>query len=177
MRRDSLVDLRGSKVRIRSFTPADIDDTYIGWLNDPVVTRFSNQRFRPHDRRSCEAYLASFEGTSNLFVSVRRLSDDVTIGTMTAYLQPHHGTVDMGILIGERDCWGEGYGQDAWNTMLAWLLDRPDIRKVTAGTLACNAGMVRLMERSGMVLEGVRRAQEVVEGEPQDIVLYARFSR
>ena len=47
---------------------------------------------------------------------------------------------------------------------------------VTAGTLACNLGMVKLMERSGMTLEGVRKAQELVDGVPEDVVLYARFA-
>jgi RimJ/RimL family protein N-acetyltransferase len=170
-------DLRGEKTRVRRFTPADITDAYVGWLNDSVATRFSNQRFLSHDRASSERYVASFEGSPSYFLSVRRLDDDRAIGTMTAYFKPEHGTVDMGIMIGDREIWGGGFGQDAWNTVLRWLLARPDVRKVTAGALACNRGMVRLMERSGMTLEAVRRAQEIVEGKPEDIIHYSRFAR
>ncbi|MEG3179103.1 GNAT family N-acetyltransferase [Sphingomonas sp. LT1P40] len=168
--------LRGTKVRIDRFTAVDIGDDYIGWLNDPAVTRFSNQRFRAHDRASCEAYVASFEGSANLFLAVRRLDDSKLIGTMTAYRSVPHGTVDVGIMIGDPETWGGGFGQDAWNLVIDWLASQPDIRKVTAGTLACNRGMVRLMERSGMIFDGARRAQEMVEGEPQDVVYYARFA-
>lgn len=168
------VHLEGARVMLDSFTAADIGDAYIGWLNDPEVVRFSNQRFRTHDRASCEAYLASFDGSPNLFLAVRRREDDAHIGTMTVYRSVPHGTADVGIMIGERG--GGGYGQDAWDTLLDWLLARGDIRKVTAGTLACNTAMVRLMERSGMSLEGTRRAQEIVDGQPQDIVLYGRFA-
>ena len=46
---------------------------------------------------------------------------------------------------------------------------------MTAGTLACNLGMRRLMERSGMQLEAVRREQEIVEGRAEDLLYYARF--
>lgn len=168
------VHLEGARVMLDSFTDADIGDVYIGWLNDPEVVRFSNQRFRTHSIESCRAYLASFEGTANLFLAIRRREDGVHIGTMTVYRSIPHGTADVGIMVGERG--GGGYGQDAWDTLLRWLLDRGDIRKVTAGTLACNTGMVRLMERSGMTLEGTRRAQELVEGVPQDIVLYGKFA-
>ena len=49
------------------------------------------------------------------------LSDDRQIGTMTAYISVHHGTVDVGIMIGAKSVWGEGYGQDAWNTFVNWL--------------------------------------------------------
>ena len=36
------------------------------------------------------------------------------------------------------------------------------MRKVTGGTLKCNIGMVKIMERSGMQLEVVRAQQEIV---------------
>ena len=166
----------GERVVLETFGERDITDAYIGWLNDPEVVRFSNQRFKVHTRESCRAYLASFAGTSNLFLLVRKRSDGAAIGTMTVYHSPPHGIADIGIMIGERSVWGEGYGQDAWNTLLDWLLTQHGVRKVTAGALAGNRGMVRLMERSDMSLEGVRRAQEIVDGKPDDIVLYARFA-
>lgn len=167
--------LSGKKVKLTRFGERDITDDYIGWLNDPEVTRFSNQRFVRHDRESCGRYLASFEDTQNLFVSIRRLDDDRAIGTMTAYVSPHHGTADIGILIGDRSVWGAGYGQDAWDTLLEFLATQPGMRKLTAGTLACNVPMIRLAENSGMELEGRRRAQELVEGEPVDMLYFAKF--
>ena len=166
--------LKGEKVLLRSFTTSDINETYIGWLNDTDVVRYSNQRFLRHDQDSCLRYLASFEGTDNLFISVRRLSDDSPVGTMTAYVSSHHGTVDVGILIGDKSVWGMGYGQDAWNTLTNWLLERDDIRKLTAGTLACNDGMIKLMERSGMHHEATRREQEIVNAHAVDILYYAK---
>ncbi|WP_137153232.1 GNAT family protein [Devosia sp. FKR38] len=168
--------LVGKLVTLRPFGAEDITDQYIGWLNDPRVVRFSNQRFRRHDAESCAAYLASFQHSANHFVSIRRRADDKAIGTMTAYVSLPHQTVDVGIMVGAPEVWGQGYGQDAWNTLLAWLADRADIRKITAGTLEGNIGMQRLMQRSGMTLEARRVAQEIVEGQPQDIVYYARFT-
>lgn len=167
--------LKGRKVLLRPFTRADITETYIGWLNDSDVVRFSNQRFLNHDRESSLRYLSTFKGTCNLFVSVHCLSDDCPVGTMTAYVSPHHGTVDVGILIGDKSVWGMGYGQDAWNTLTNWLLERDDIRKLTAGTLAGNHGMIKLMERAGMHHEATRSAQEIVGGQAMDILYYAKF--
>lgn len=170
------IHLRGRQVRLESFVEADLTPAYVGWLNDPQVVRFSNQRFHTHTLDSCRVYLAGFEQSPNLFLSVKTLGGR-PIGTMSAYRSVPHGTVDVGIMIGEREYWSAGYGQDAWDTLIGWLLAQEEIRKVTAGALACNKGMVRLMERSGMTLEGVRRAQEIVEGEPQNVVLYGKFAR
>lgn len=167
--------LRGAKVLVRPFTEVDITESYIGWLNDPTVVQFSNQRFIRHDRDSCKRYLATFADSLNVFMSVHLLSDDRPIGTMTAYVSRHHGTVDVGIMIGDKSVWGLGYGQDSWNVMTNWLLQREDIRKLTAGTLACNYGMIKVIANSGMKLEAVRKAQEIVDGQPMDILYFAKF--
>lgn len=170
------LELVGEKVRLKPFGSGDITEEYIGWLNDRWVTRYSSQRFRAHTRESCEIYLASFAGTHNMFVSVRDKSNGAAIGTMTAYRNRAHGTCDVGIMIGARECWGGGYGQEAWNLLTDWLIEKARIRKLTAGCLAANGGMVKLMERSGMVPDGVRKGQELVDGEPVDIVHYAKFA-
>lgn len=167
--------LTGAKVELATFTEEDITSDYLGWLNDPLVTRFSNQRFHAHSRESCRSYFRSFAGTENSFLSIRRLEDGRAIGTMTAYVSPHQGTADLGILIGERSVWGRGYGQDAWDTLVSHLAVQPGMRKLTCGTLAGNRGMIRIAERSGMHLEGRRAAQELVESEPVDILHFARF--
>jgi len=173
---DQDFSLKGGKVVLKPFLIADINDTYIGWLNDKNVMKYSNQRFLLHGMDSCLRYQASFEGTNNLFMAIRRLSDNDLIGTLTAYIASNHGTVDVGIMIGNQSIWGMGYGLDAWITMTNWLLRRKDIRKLTAGTLACNFGMIKLMERSGMVLEATRKDQEMVDGKAVDILYYAKFN-
>ena len=176
MKLSAFTALEGAKVRLRRFTPGDITPSYLSWLNDPVVTRFSNQRFRSHTQNTCEDYCAGFNGSPHLFLSVQDKLSDAAIGTMTAYANPHHGVCDVGIMIGARDCWSGGYGQDAWDTLTRWLLSEGGVRKLTAGCLATNAAMVRLMQRSGMEPDGVRARQEMVEGEAIDIVHYAAFS-
>jgi [ribosomal protein S5]-alanine N-acetyltransferase len=168
--------LESTKVSLRPFREQDITDAYISWLNDARVVRFSNQRFRQHDRGSCVRYLQSFAGTDNLFLSIRRKDPDQAIGTLTAYIARPHATADVGIMIGDANVWGLGYGQDAWNAITAWLLESGGIRKLTAGTLACNVGMLKLMERSGMHMEAVRRQQEVVEGRLEDVLYFAKFA-
>lgn len=168
--------LLGERIALRRFQRSDITEDYIGWLNDPVAVRFSNQRFVQHDAVSCERYFQSFAGTPNLFLSVRSRAEDRPIGTMTVYISPQHCTADMGILIGDRTFWGKGFGQDAWKTMLKWLLGPGGMRKVTAGALAVNEPMIRLAERCGMRLECRRMRQEIVEGQEVDILHFGRFA-
>lgn len=163
-------------VVLERFGAGDIGEDYLSWLNDPEVVRYSNQRFVRHDGDSARAYLASFDRTDSLLLAIRSAAEGALIGTMTAYRSRQHGTADMGIMIGDRAVWGRGHGEHAWSGLMEWLLQPGGTRKVTAGTLACNRAMIRLMEKSGMTLEGVRKDQEIVAGQAEDIVLYARFA-
>jgi RimJ/RimL family protein N-acetyltransferase len=163
--------LTGQKVTLAPFAEADITPAYLGWLGDPDLMKYSNQRFRRHSVASCRDYLASFAGSDNYFMAVRH--DGQLVGTMTAYVAAHHGTADMGLLIGPQGR-GLGLGLDAWNTLMAHLF-QAGARKVCAGTLRCNGAMLRIMERSGMQADGVRLGQELVDGQPQDILHFARF--
>jgi ribosomal-protein-alanine N-acetyltransferase len=168
-------ELRGKLVHLQAFGVSDITPEYISWLNDPVVTRYSNQRFVRHTAQSCLAYLESFSGTSNLFLSVKRLDDMLAVGTMTAYVSPQHETVDIGIMIGDRDMWGKGVGFDAWSSLVNWFHETVRCRKITAGTMRVNSAMMSLMDRSGMSLECVRPRQELLDGVPQDLCYFAKY--
>ena len=175
--REYFDQLRGQKVFLRPFLASDITPEYVSWLNDPDVVRYSNQRFIEHTLSSCHAYWESFHNTPNLFVSVRCLENDSAIGTMTGYVSLPHQTVDIGILIGRKSVWGSGMGQDAWDTLLTWFIGQQGIRKVTAGTLGCNKAMLRVMERSGMHCEAIRPKHELLDGKPEDIHYYGKYSQ
>lgn len=164
------------RLRLRPFEAADINATYLSWLNDPDVTRFSNQRFHQHTPESCAAYLESFAVSSNSFLLIEQLEDQRPIGTATVYRNNRHGTADIGLMVGERSRWGRGYGREAWQAVLETLLAEAGMRKVTGGTARPNQAMVRIMEQSGMELEAVRARQELIEGQPVDLLYYARFA-
>jgi RimJ/RimL family protein N-acetyltransferase len=170
-------NIQGKDVLLVNFTENDITDDYISWLNDSVVLQYSNQRFFSHDYQSCKKYFQSFEKSKNLFLAIRVKKTSVIIGTLTVYFNEDHGVADIGIMIGNRDEWGKGHGQDAWDTILSWLLNNQNVRKVTAGTLACNIAMRNIIKKSGMRIEGVRNEQEIVNGEPQDVILFAILNK
>ena len=170
------MNLSTARLRLSPFQAADINANYLAWLNDPEVTRFSNQRFLQHTAESCAAYLASFAGRSNSFLLIKQRQDQRPIGTATVYRNNRHGTADIGLMVGERRCWGQGYGSEAWQAVLEALLAEAGMRKVTGGTARPNRVMVRIMEQSGMELEAVRVGQELIEGKPVDLLYYARFA-
>jgi ribosomal-protein-alanine N-acetyltransferase len=167
--------IRTDRLEIGRVTEQHLTPRYVGWLNDPEVVRYSEQRWGTHTLESCRAYLESFAGTDNLFLALIADSDPPGhIGNMTAYVD-RYGVVDVGILIGERAVWGQGYGTEAWQSVCRALIEG-GARKITAGTLSVNKGMRTVMERAGMVPDGRRVGQCVLDGEEVDVVYAALFA-
>ncbi len=170
-----LLPLSGGKVKLELFKESNITGSYVRWLNDPDVVRYSNQRFKRHTQESCLKYFQSFEKADALFITVSEKETGTTVGTMTVYFNLQHETADIGIMIGDKNHWGKGLGKDAWATMLNFLINQCKFRKVTGGTLACNKGMIKIMQETGMQADGIRRLQEIVEDTPYDILHFAKF--
>lgn len=169
--------LNSDLVSLRIFIREDINEQYIGWLNDKDVVKYSNQKFIKHTKESCNNFFDSFKNSQSLFLAVEDKLSKVMIGTLTIHCNQHHQTADIGILLGNKEYWGKGYAKQAWCSIIDLLSTVIKIRKVTAGTLACNLPMIGLMKASQMKLDGMRSGQELVDGQPMDIVYYARFVR
>ena len=168
--------MESERLRLRAFTPGDIQANYVAWLNDPQVVQFSNQRFYKHSEASCRQYLASFAHTDNRFLAIEDKLTHELMGTLTMYINLNHQTADIGILIGNTYHWGKGVGYEAFSLAVESLL-QVKMRKVTAGTMACNLGMIKVMEKCGMSLEATRTAQEILDGQAVDLLYFAKFSK
>lgn len=166
-----------TRLRLEPFCEQFLTSQYVGWLNDPEVTAFSNQRFSTHSLDSCRSYVESFEGSKNWLWAIIRKSDSQHIGNLCATIESEHGVADLSILIGERSCWGGGFGREAWQAGIDFLFNELGMRKVTGGTLACNHGMLRVMAKCGMEEEGRRLRHYIVDGKEVDIVYFGIFGK
>ena len=170
------MNLTTERLILRSFALSDITEGYLGWLLDPYVTRFSNQRFVQHNYQTCLQYFNSFANTCNSFLLIIHKNDKVPIGTITVYRNVHHLTADIGIMIGNKNYWGQGLGLESWSIVLKTLLSENGMRKVTAGTLSVNKAMLNIMRSSGMTLESIRKSHELVDNQPVDLLYFASFA-
>jgi RimJ/RimL family protein N-acetyltransferase len=158
-------------VRLTPFTEAHITPAYLGWLNDRTLMRFSRQRLVTHTFESSLAFLASFQNSPHFFWAIERASDGVHVGTLTTYVDTHHRTADLGILVCAEAA-GSGCGKAAWGLALRHGFTILGLRKITGGTSAGNRAMIRIFEHWQMKLEGTQRAQELLADGPADVLLY-----
>jgi len=164
--------ITGSLVELGPFGPELITDTYLSWLNDKSLMRYSRQRFEHHTRDSSIAYLRSFENSPNKFWAIYRRADRLHVGTMTAYVDPFVRTADIGVLVGHAEARARGFGRQAWGLAMDYLFRVEGMRRVTGGTSVLNSAMVKVFRHWRMRLEDVGREAEVIEGRPTDVLRF-----
>lgn len=169
-------EIETKRLLIVPFCANHITERYLGWLKDPETVRYSDQRYHKHSLESCRRYLSSFNQSPNYFWAVFCRDERLAhIGTLTAYIDSIHLVADVGILIGERRVWGRGYGTEAWIAVCNWLFCRTDIRKITAGTISPNTGMLGIMKKAEMIDDGRRIRHCLWEGKEVDVIHKALF--
>jgi ribosomal-protein-alanine N-acetyltransferase len=172
---DRNIVIKGIKTTIRPFMESDINEDYISWLNDDEIMKFSNQRFITHDRKSSLNYINGFIDTSNAFFAVEDIETSKLIGTITVYFSEREGIADLGILLGDKESAGKGFGKDCWCAMVELLKKQDNVRKITAGTVSVNKPMLALMHAANMLEDGRRRKQQIIKGHPVDVLYFALF--
>jgi len=171
---DDLNIIETDSIKLMPFDPAQhLTQTYVAWLNDPDVVRYSEQRHKIHTLESCAAFVASFDQSPSYLWAIVQKSDGQHIGNIHADIDPNNGVADVAILIGARETWGQGYGLEAWNGVLDWLQAQQDIRKIVAGCMRSNTAMHGIMIKSGMTDDGQRPNHYLLDGNPEDLVFCA----
>ncbi|HEY6021572.1 MAG TPA: GNAT family N-acetyltransferase [Candidatus Paceibacterota bacterium] len=144
----------------------------VGWLNDPEVVRYSEQRHLKHNKEFQGIHIRMFDEPPNLYRAIYK--DGRIIGTITARVDRYNDVADVGLMIGEKSEWGKGFGTEAWTSFCDHLLNN-GVRKIEGGTMSINRGMVSIFRKYDMIYEGRRHAHFLYGGETVDMVLWGKF--
>lgn len=168
-----VVALQGERIYLRYLVPDDVNEAYCLWMNDPVTNKFLESRFYLHTIETLRKYIVDKQAEGlNAFFAIFLKESSRHIGNIKlGPIDPHHHLADIGILIGEQDCWGKGYASEAISLVVAYAFETLGLHKVTAGCYAPNVGAIRAFEKAGFVQEGVRKAHCLFDGKYVDDIL------
>jgi [ribosomal protein S5]-alanine N-acetyltransferase len=168
--------LSSRRLYLREVRLEDVNADYYRWMSDPEVTRFLESRFFPNTMESLRQFVTSTQGDrNNVFLAIVLQEQDRHIGNIKlGPIDWIHRRGEVGILIGEKDCWGKGYAAEAINLLADYAFDRLNLHKVTAGCYATNEGSTRTFEKAGFVREGLRKQHCFCEGSYIDVVLLGK---
>lgn len=165
----------GQLVLLRDLTLDDVGDRYLGWMRDPVVNRHLESRFEEHTLSSLASFVAEHAGRADvLLLAIIERAGERHVGNIkVGPLHPHHRTADVGLLIGEQDVHGRGYGTEAIRLATELGFQRLGARKLTASCYADNGASAAAFRRAGWQKEGSRPAQFLdAHGDAQDQIMF-----
>jgi RimJ/RimL family protein N-acetyltransferase len=161
------VTIPGKRLRLRAIERSDIP-TFVRWFNDPEVRHYLEMLMpmsQAQEERWFEAHLE--RGDSHIF-GIETL-DGLLIGNIgLSDIDWRNRRAVLGIVIGEKEYWGKGYGTEAIMALLRFVFENMNLQRVDLKVFDYNQRAVRCYEKCGFKLEGRLRQAHFHDGEYHD---------
>jgi len=149
--------LTGQKVVLREKRISDAANDY-AWRCDADLTRLDAVSPITMSYREYMAYYADELQSTNRKrrrFAIDSLDDGKHIGNCMYYdIDKGRRQAELGIMIGEREYWGKGYGTDAVTTLVCHIFKETNIDRIYLNTLEWNVRAQRCFEKCGFIACG-----------------------
>ena len=170
--------LEGKRILLQRVSMDDVGAEYLSWLNDDDVTRGLDTISKPYTLEMLQQYISDVVKNENtyMFMVIDKESKK-RIGTAKIHnINKTNNTCNLGLMIGDKNFWGKGYGQDAYNTAIEFAFSGLGIRKIWEMAHATNVASLSMCKKAGFQIEGVLKEQVLSEGKYVDKVLLGLFA-
>jgi diamine N-acetyltransferase len=164
-----VINITGEKVALGPIR-RDLLPLYQRWMNDFEVTRTLGARLRPLTHEAEEAWYDEASKKDILFTLYERATMRPIGNTGLHDIDHFHRGAEFGLLIGEKECWGKGYGTEATRLMLDYGFNALGLHNIVLTVFSFNERGLRAYTRAGFREIGRRREAFRLGGEPHDVV-------
>ena len=164
--------LTGKNVLLRALTEEDCLGAYPNWLNDAEVCRYNSHNRSVYRLEDALAYVRQVrQSPDHLVMAITLVDGGRHIGNISLQnLDEINRSGELAILVGEKDCWGKGYSQEAGRLLLQHGFMSLGLNRIYCGTPEKHIAMQKLALSLGMKEEGRRRQAFFKENRFQDMV-------
>jgi ribosomal-protein-alanine N-acetyltransferase len=162
--------IAGRQVYLRPLEREDLNERYLGWLNDREVNRYLESGTFPATADDLKKfYEQTVGGPGQVILAVADGETDQHIGNVKlGPIDWVHRKSLFGILIGERQFWGRKVGTEATRLLVEYGFFRLNLRRIELGVYAEHEAAVRAYLRVGFQIEGRFRQALFHEGGYKD---------
>jgi RimJ/RimL family protein N-acetyltransferase len=169
----------GEKVGLRAYKVEDIPIA-TAFVNDKELKKFlvTNVPF-PMSLWEEEAWIKSQSSNKNgeFNFAIEDLKSKKYIGGCGIQTVNWLARVAIvGIMIGDKEYWGKGYGTDAMKVLIKFIFEDMNINKIRLSTFSFNERAIRCYKKCGFKVEGVLKAEIFKEGKYYDEVIMSIFN-
>jgi diamine N-acetyltransferase len=167
-----ILNITGDKVALGPLR-RDLLPLYMKWVNDFEVVRTLTSRIRPTTCETAEGWYdwaSKVEGEAVYFTVYERATTRPIRVLHLHEIDHFHHTARYTIWIGEKECWGKGYGTEATILTLDYGFTALGLHNIWLDVVSCNERGLRAYERAGFRLVGRRREAYRLGGKAYDRV-------
>lgn len=172
---DHSLEMRSENLLLRPLTEQDATERYVGWLNDAEVNRFLEVRWHHQSLADVRSYVAGHDNVGQFVFGVFAEPDELHVGNFSIKVDENHRSAVMGVMVGDRDYWGQGIVLEARARLLDFIFSRLPVDKVSGGCYQTNVHAIFNYKRQGWELDGIRRADRLDQGRRVDVINFAMF--
>lgn len=171
--------ITGTKVELRPVSLEDFKRTY-EWINDEETSKLGvgsglfGQSHIPLEKLEddYEKIKKIDKREKGVFSIYTRGENPKHIGTINyRELNIVSRRCTVGIGIGVKDYWDNGYGSDAMKALIHYLFQTMNLNRIQLDTWSGNVRAIRSYEKCGFVIEGRMRNDEYIDGKYYDTVV------
>ena len=146
---------------LRELSSEDVSEKYVSWLSNPEINQYLESRFLEYQLGDVVEFIEKLaKDPSSLLFGIFIKEEMNHIGNIKLNLgNLYHKRADIGIMIGDRDQWGNGYATEAITAVTQYGFEVLGLKKITAGCYESNIGSKNAFEKVGFQVEGFLRSQ------------------
>ena len=140
---DDIIFLKGDRIHLRGLMEKDLTSSYLQWLNDEEVCRNNSHAVFPNSEQKMRAYFDSLQnGQSHVVLAIIDTNTGIHIGNVALQnLNWVSRNAEFAILLGDKNYWGGGYGEEAATLIVEYGFTRLNLHRIYCGTLDTNGSM------------------------------------
>ena len=149
----------------------DVSESYVEWLNDYEVTKFTEQKYFRHTLESTKTFVRQKDNSEgDLLFGI--FFDGTHIGNIKlGPIRFDHMTAEVSYFIGEKKFWGKGIASKCVETVVHFAVIELGLKKINAGYYENNIGSAKVLEKFGFVVEGNKISDVIFEDKRINSVL------
>ena len=152
--------LNNKRISLVPFEEKYITAEYKSWVNDNEVTEHLMGGAYYYNEEELYAYYKKNLDSSDIFFAIIENETQRYIGTARIYnINWINKTAVRGIMLGDKDVWGKGYGIEVINLISQYAFNTLNLNKLRSATLVENIGIHKVNQKAGYQKEGEGREE------------------
>lgn len=163
--------LTSNRLTIRPFNQSDAELWQVWDIDPEVQAHMPEPLNEPENIQTQLDYIAECEAEEDGSYWSIENKEGVTIGTVALTdINNHHGVAEIGIVIGNKNYRGQGYGAETIQLVIDYAFNTLRLRRVSAEVEEKNVGAVAALQAAGFVQDGLFESARVKNGERINVI-------